>query len=948
MSIWPPGMGMSVIIDPRVENYQMLASGVLSGAKVAILNSEEDEVRQITRAILDYPINSLHIVCHGSPGSLQLGNTKLSISTLTKYEAELKRWGETIGSGGILLYGCEVGAGDIGKAFVGRFHELSGVGVAGAVSPVGNAELGGSWELGVKVGEVGDNLAFGEEVLVSYPGVLPENLLFASQIEPVNTAPTANNSNIRIDEDTTYNFSITDFDYTDSDGDPLTEIEIVNLPERGELLLAGSPLTPGQTISATQVGTLSYRPNIHENGDNYTTFPVIFNNGSENSNQATITINVNPVNDPPVSADDNIRFEANITGQFQFQESNFPIVDVDGDNLASITIAQEPTLGSLTLNDEPVTNPIPVSDIDQLVYSIEPTPAGNNIDEFTFTVNDGQADSLEYTININVGERSTDTPPTAADAEITIEEDTTFQFNTSIFNFRDEDGDFFSNFNITRTPELGRQETFTDEGVLENIFYIPNHNEFGNNYTNLEFQIGDSGGLNSQETYTLNINVIPVNDNPVFTSGAPTTATVGQLYTYQITANDIDEDRIDINSSNIPGWLQFTDNGNGTATLTGTPTDQDIGNSNIELTVTDPSDTTDTQIFSLQVTGPQAPTNLQISGTKFNDINNNGVLDFIEPGLAGVTIYVDINNNQVLDNDEPRVVTNSEGSYLFENISLDPGTYSIRDIPPVGLTQTVAAPTITVNSGSTTFTNIDIANIATIAQSGSISGTKFNDLNGDGFFDPGEPPLEGFTIYVDFDNSNTLDADEPFAITNTDGTYTINNIPAGNYTVREVQQTGFTQTTPDPIVTVVADQNISNINLGNFQSPELGSISGVKFQDDNQSGFQDPEELGLSGFRIYLDQNNNTFELDEPNAITNTDGSYIINNIPAGNYTVREVQQTGFTQTTPDPIVTVVADQNISNINLGNFQSPELGSISGVKFQDDNQSGFQDPEELGL
>ncbi|RQH27702.1 DUF4347 domain-containing protein [Okeania hirsuta] len=949
VSIWPPGMGILVIIDPTVESYQMLASGVLAGAKVVILNSEEDEVRQITRAILDYPVNSLHIVCHGSPGSLQLGNTKLSISTLTKYEAELKRWGETIGSGGILLYGCEVGAGDIGKAFVGRFHELSGVGVAGAVSPVGNAELGGSWELGVKVGEVGDNLAFGEEVLVSYPGVLPENLLFASQIEPVNTAPTANNSNIRIDEDTTYNFSITDFDYTDSDGDPLTEIEIVNLPERGELLLAGSPLTPGQTISATQVGTLSYRPEIHENGDNYTTFPVIFNNGSENSNQATITINVNSVNDPPVSTDDNIRFEANITGQFQFQESNFPIVDVDGDNLASITIAQEPTLGSLTLNDEPVTNPIPVSDIDQLVYSIEPTPAGNNIDEFTFTVNDGQADSLEYTININVGERSTDTPPTAADAEITIEEDTTFQFNTSIFNFRDEDGDFFSNFNITRTPELGRQETFTDEGVLENIFYIPNHNEFGNNYTNLEFQIGDSGGLNSQETYTLNINVTPVNDNPVFTSGAPTTATVGQLYTYQITANDIDEDRIDINSSNIPGWLQFTDNGNGTATLTGTPTDQDIGNSNIELTVTDPSDTTDTQIFSLQVTGPQAPTNLQISGTKFNDINNNGVLDFIEPGLAGVTIYVDINNNQVLDNDEPRVVTNSEGSYLFENISLDPGTYSIRDIPPVGLTQTVAAPTITVNSGSTTFTNIDIANIATIAQSGSISGTKFNDLNGDGFFDPGEPPLEGFTIYVDFDNSNTLDADEPFAITNTDGTYTINNIPAGNYTVREVQQTGFTQTTPDPIVTVVADQNISNINLGNFQSSELGSISGVKFQDDNQSGFQDPEELGLPGFRIYLDQNNNnTLDANEPFAITNTDGTYTINNIPAGNYTVREVQQTGFTQTTPDPIVTVVADQNISNINFGNFQSPELGSISGVKFQDDNQSGFQDPEELGL
>ncbi|WP_287284042.1 Ig-like domain-containing protein [Okeania sp. SIO2G4] len=131
--------------------------------------------------------------------------------------------------------------------------------------------------------------------------------------------------------------------------------------------------------------------------------------------------------------------------------------------------------------------------------------------------------------------------------------------------------------------------------------------------------------------------------------------------------------------------------------------------------------------------------------------------------------------------------------------------------------------------------------------------------------------------------------------------------------------------------------------MGNFQSPELGSISGVKFQDDNQSGFQDPEELGLPGFRIYLDQNNNnTFELDEPNAITNTDGTYTINNIPAGNYTVREVQQTGFTQTTPDPIVTVVADQNISNINFGNFQQETVDAFIVNSIGDEGDANLND------
>nr|MDJ0519800.1 DUF4347 domain-containing protein [Trichodesmium sp. MO_231.B1] len=169
-----PGLGMLVVIDPRVENYGMLASGVLRGAKVVILESGEDGVRQVSRAIADRRVSSLHIVCHGSPGSLQFGNSRLSLGNLAAYGAELERWGEAIGCGGILLYGCEVAAGDIGAAFVERFHELSGVGVAAAFGRVGCAELGGSWELGVKVGNVGDGLAFHEEVLVNYGGVFAE------------------------------------------------------------------------------------------------------------------------------------------------------------------------------------------------------------------------------------------------------------------------------------------------------------------------------------------------------------------------------------------------------------------------------------------------------------------------------------------------------------------------------------------------------------------------------------------------------------------------------------------------------------------------------------------------------------------------------------------------------------------------------------------------------
>ncbi len=86
----------------------------------------------------------------------------------------------------------------------------------------------------------------------------------------------------------------------------------------------------------------------------------------------------------------------------------------------------------------------------------------------------------------------------------------------------------------------------------------------------------------------------------------------------------------------------------------------------------------------------------------------------------------------------------------------------------------------------------------------SKSGIKFNDLNGNGVND-GEPGLEGWTIYVDYNDDGVWDGDEPFAITESDGSYIINSVGAGQpldlpqtWKVREVldEHPGWIQTYP--------------------------------------------------------------------------------------------------------------------------------------------------------
>ena len=60
----------------------------------------------------------------------------------------------------------------------------------------------------------------------------------------------------------------------------------------------------------------------------------------------------------------------------------------------------------------------------------------------------------------------------------------------------------------------------------------------------------------------------------------------------------------------------------------------------------------------------------QIYGTKFNDLDGDGVQDEDEPGLPGWTIYLDDNRNSVLDPGERSTVTDSQGDYSFVGLEL--------------------------------------------------------------------------------------------------------------------------------------------------------------------------------------------------------------------------------------------------------------------------------------
>ncbi len=187
--------------------------------------------------------------------------------------------------------------------------------------------------------------------------------------------------------------------------------------------------------------------------------------------------------------------------------------------------------------------------------------------------------------------------------------------------------------------------------------------------------------------------------------------------------------------------------------------------------------------------------NTKIHGSKWNDLNQNGLWDTGEPALADWTIYLDSNNNGQLDEGERSTVTDVNGEYTFE--FLQAGTYTVAEVVQPGWVQTYPSSsephTVEVEGGEV-IPGINFGNF--LANPAEIHGYKWNDLNGDGIWNAGESGLEGWTIYLDENQNGQFDGGEPFDITDPAGEYSFTNLAPDTYVVAEMLQEGWEQTYP--------------------------------------------------------------------------------------------------------------------------------------------------------
>ncbi|MFM7423988.1 MAG: DUF4347 domain-containing protein [Elainella sp.] len=161
-----------VVVDSAVADYQILLKDLSPNTELLLLNSADDGVEQITQALAHKQVDQLHILSHGGPGSLQLGNGALSLSNLERYSSRLAIWAEALKEAQMFLYGCRVAAGAVGRQFVQALKTLLGSELAASTSPIGAAALGGNWQLDFATAPLESTL-FSPQALSAYPHTLP-------------------------------------------------------------------------------------------------------------------------------------------------------------------------------------------------------------------------------------------------------------------------------------------------------------------------------------------------------------------------------------------------------------------------------------------------------------------------------------------------------------------------------------------------------------------------------------------------------------------------------------------------------------------------------------------------------------------------------------------------------------------------------------------------------
>lgn len=613
----------------------------------------------------------------------------------------------------------------------------------------------------------------------------PETSNVATVTIAVNAYPIANDDSATTDEDTPV---VIDLVANDSDPDgtiDVNSIVITNPPSDGSLWNLGG-------------GSYRYTPDPDYYGSDSFSYTVDDNLGAT-SNEATVSITINPSQDAPVPGDDAYSVAEDDTLDVDLPGGPGVLAnDSDPDNLAP------PAWAGLIVNTVPIVGPAHAdpSPGSFVLYAdgsftYTPAPNYNGPDSFEYQVCD--ATPLCDTGAVSITVNPVNDPPTAVDDSATTNEDTPITIDV-LANDNDIDtGDTLTIFSVTQ----GASGSVTNNG--SDLTYTPNADylSIGDPDLSDSFIYTISDGNGGFATANVDVTITPLNDAP--NAQNDTGYSISQFngpYAIDVLANDSDVDQSDsitIASCDNPSpMLGAAIDCSGGSNLVYTPSGHDPVNPDVfSYLAADGNGGTDSATVSILVNdAPLAADDGPYSVDEDNVLSvpaTSGVLaNDSDPNGDPLTLSLQsgpLNGGLTL---------NSDGSFSYtpnpDYFGSDSFTYRICDAPSGGAcaTATASIDVISVNDKPVATNNSATANQPT-AMAGIVIDVASDDSDLEGAVVPASvaiasPPAHGTAV---------ANGDGTITYTLTDGRFASDSF---TYTIEDDQMP--TETSDPATVTI--------------------------------------------------------------------------------------------------------------------------------------------------
>ena len=345
----------------------------------------------------------------------------------------------------------------------------------------------------------------------------------------------------------------------------------------------------GGTVAINPDSTLLFTPAPDFFGNGVTfTYNARDPEGLEST--GTVTVDVTPVNDPPVANDDAASTAEEVQVGIDVLAND---TDLEGDTL-SVTSVTQPTNGTAVINPDKTVTYTPATDF-------------NGSDSFSYTISDGNGGTDSATVSITV--TGGNDAPIANDDSASTAEDTAVTVAVRS-NDIDLDGDALNVASLTQ-PSNGGAVLNADNTIT----YTPAADYNGTD--SFSYVISDGNG--GADSATVLITVTAVNDDPDAEDDIASTAE-DTAVTVTVLANDADVDGDTLAVSSITQPTHGAAVLNADDTVTYTPAADYNGPDSFSYTVADGNGGTDTATVSIEVgSGNDAPVAGDDSATTAED-----------------------------------------------------------------------------------------------------------------------------------------------------------------------------------------------------------------------------------------------------------------------------------------------------------------------------------------